>query len=63
MNGTERLMYLFMSINESFKLLVNMYHKDNDIIIDYLRRMKQAKDILEVHVGKEILGNYVENLE
>ena len=32
---------------------------DNEILLDYFKRLKQAKDILEEHVGKDILEHYV----
>ena len=53
---------MFASITEAFKSVVNMNHKYNNIILDYLERMEKAKDILEAHVGKEILGRNVDNL-
>ena len=31
--------------------------------LDYTKCLKQAKDILEAHIGEYILGNYVENLD
>ena len=39
-----------------------MKQKDKEYIIDYLKNLKQAKDILETHVGKYILGHYVDSL-
>ena len=39
-----------------------MNQKDNRNLLDYSKCLKQAKYILEVHVGKFILGHYVYNL-
>ena len=39
-----------------------MKDKDNHIIVDYSKHMKLGKDILEVPVRKDVLGNYVYNI-
>ena len=63
MREQERSNYPFTSITEAFKNVVNTKQKDNTNLLEYSKFMKQAKVILEAHVGKDILGNYVENLE
>ena len=40
-----------------------MKQKDNENILDEPKRLKQAKENLEAHVGKDIIGHYKENLE
>ena len=40
-----------------------MKQKDKNNLIDYFKRLKQAKEILESHVSEDILGNYVDNLK
>ena len=40
-----------------------MKYKYNNNLLDLLKLLKQAKDILEAHVGKYIMGHYVEILE
>ena len=40
-----------------------MNKKDNKNILESSKRMKQDKDILEAHISKDIMGQYVENLE
>ena len=39
-----------------------MKQKDNEILLYYSKRLKQAKDSFVVRVGKDIPGHYVENL-
>ena len=55
-------MYPFRLITEAFKRVVNTKQKYNEIIVDYSKRLKQGKSILEAHVGKYVLGRYVENI-
>ena len=40
-----------------------MKQKYNENIIEYSKRLKQAKDILEEYVDKNIMVHYVENVE
>ena len=37
-----------------------MKQKDNESLLYYSKRLKQAKDILEAHVGKYILGPQID---
>ena len=39
-----------------------MKQKDNKSLLDYSKHLKQGKEIFEVHVNKDILGHYVDNL-
>ena len=63
MHEPERLNFPFMSITDAFNRLVKIKQKDNASLLDYSKRLKQAKYILEKHVVKDILGHYVENPE
>ena len=56
----ERSKYPFVSRTEAFKHVVSMKQKDNEILLNYSKRLKQAKDILESHVGEDILGPQIE---
>ena len=40
-----------------------MKYKYNNNLLDLSKHLKQAKDILEEHVGKDILWNYVEKIK
>ena len=40
-----------------------MKQKYNESLVDYYKRLKQGKDILELHVGKYLQGNYLDNLD
>ena len=51
--------YTFAPMTEYFKRVVNMKKKYNEILLDYSKILKQAKYIMEVHIGKDILGHYV----
>ena len=52
MHKPERSNYPFTSITESFKRVVNMNHKENDSLLYNSKCLKQAKEILEAHVGR-----------
>ena len=60
MHVLEQSKYLFASITEAFKRVVNMKQKDNDNLLDYSKRLKQTKDVLEAQASKDILGHYVD---
>ena len=59
----ERSKHPFVSITEVLKHIVNMKQKYNNILLEYSKHLKQAKDILEVQVGKDILGHCIENFK
>ena len=63
MHDPERSKYPFMSITESFKCIVDMKQKYNESLVDYSKFLKQAKDILGARIGKDVLENYVDNLD
>ena len=46
MHKPEKLKYLFASITEAFKRVVNMKQKDSGNLLDYLKLPKQAKCML-----------------
>ena len=62
MHKLERSEYSFASITEAFKQVFNMKQKDNENLLDHSKHLKQAKEILEAHVGKNILENDADNL-
>ena len=62
MNKPERSKYPFLSISESFIRVFNMNQKENEILVNYSKRLKQGKDILEAHVGKDLMGHYVDHI-
>ena len=55
MHVPKRSKYPFVSIHEAFKCAFSMKQKDNENLLDYSKHLKQAKDILEEHVGKDIM--------
>ena len=63
MHKPEQLKYPFALILEAFKRVVTIKHKYNKSLVEYTKHLKQGKRILEVHVGKCILGYYVENID
>ena len=63
MHKPERSKYPFTSITASFKRVVNMKQKYNESLLDYSKRLKQAKVFLEAHVGNYILGRYIDNIK
>ena len=63
MHKPERSNYPSASITETSKRVVNIKHKYNKSRLDYLKRLKQGKDILKEHVGRDVLGNYLDNVD
>ena len=61
MHEPERSKYPYALIMEAFKRVINIRQKENESLIDYSKRIKQAKDVLVAHVGKDILGGCVTN--
>ena len=61
MQEPEWLKYPFTSKIVSFKRVVNMKQKDNESVLEYLKGLKQAKEIFEAHFSKDVMGYYVEN--
>ena len=51
----ERSKYPFVSRTEAFKHVVSMNQKDNGSLLYYSKHLS--------HVGKDMLGHYIENLE
>ena len=60
---TRTVEVLFFINNWSLKKCSNMKQKENESILDYLKYLKQGKEILEANVGKDIVGHYVENID
>ena len=61
MHKPEKNKYAYASITAAYKGLPNMKQKENKSLIDYLRRIKQTRDVLVAHVRTDLLGTYVEN--
>ena len=55
--------YTFALITEAIKRVVNKKEKDNESLLDYLKHLKQGKEILKSHVNKDVLGHCVDNID
>jgi hypothetical protein len=41
--------------------MINIKQMENEDLLDYVKRFKQARDVVKSHVGTEILDTFVEN--
>ena len=55
-----RTKYEYVTLTESFSRILNTKQEDNESLVDYTKRFKQARDILHDTVGEEILYTFVE---
>ena len=61
MHDPARAKYPYASLSKHFVDLVNMRQNENESLIDYVKRFKQARDIVVSHIGKEALDTFMEN--
>ena len=56
-----RAKYEFVALTESITRILNTKQEDEEGLVDYTKRFKQAKDILKATIGEDILHKFVEN--
>ena len=61
MHDPIRAKYPYASLTEAVARIVNIKQMENEDLLDYVKRFKQARDITKSHVGTEILDTFVEN--
>ena len=55
--------YQYASLTEALKRLINIRQQREEDLLDYIKRFKQARDIVKTNVGKDILHNFVEHTD
>ena len=60
MHDTIRGRYPYASVTDAMKNLLYIKQQDNEPLLDYAKRFKQARDVLKSHVGTKILDEFVE---
>ena len=61
MHDPIRAKYPYASLTEAVARIVNIKQMENEDLLDYVKRFKQARDITKSHVGTEILDTFVQN--
>ena len=56
-----RARYTFASMTEALVNCVNVRQFEDENLSDYIKRMKQLRDVLKSHIGDEVLHKFVEN--
>jgi len=53
--------YPFASVTEAISRLINFKQQDNESLLDYTNRFKQARDVLKSHIGTHFLELFIKN--
>ena len=56
-----RAKYEFVALTESIARILNTKQEDDEGLVEYTKRFKQAKDILKTTIGEDILHKFIEN--
>ncbi len=59
MHDPERARYPYASLTDAMSRLINIKQYESETLIDYTKHFKQARDIYESHIGKDILDTFV----
>jgi len=62
MHDPVRMKYPYASLTETLVSVLNSRQHDGESLLDYTKRFKQNRDILESLMGKEMLHKFVEHL-
>ena len=57
-----RVKYPYASLTEALMRTLNIKQLEHESLIDYMKRFKQARDVLKSHIGGDILNKFVKNL-
>ena len=60
---TVRAQYPLVSATESLKVFLNMRQRDDEELLDYVKRFKQQRDIVKSQMGTKILDHFVTTTE
>ena len=61
MYNPARAKYKYVTLTESLKRILDTKQEDDESLIDYTKRFKQARDIVKDSMGLDILHNFVES--
>ena len=63
MHDPVRARYPFASLVESLERLINMKQGEQESLIEYTKRFKQARDVLKSHTESDIFDKFVEHTQ
>ena len=63
MHDTVRARYPYASMNEALLRLINMKQQEHEHLTEYVKRFKQARDVVKSHMGSEWLHEFVEHTD
>ena len=63
MQDTVRAKYLYASLHDVMMRLFNLRQQEHEHLMDYVKRFKQTKDVVEAHMGSKWLELFVEHTE
>jgi hypothetical protein len=63
MHDTARARYPFTSMTEALTRLLHIKQGEQEQLLDYVKRLKEARDVITSIVGKDILDKFVENTQ
>ena len=61
MHDLVRAKYPYALLMEAVARTLNIKQMENENLIDYVKRFKQARDILTSHIGSKVLDQFIEN--
>ena len=61
MHDLVRANYPYALLTEALVRTLNIKQMENENHIDYVNRLKQARDILPSHLGSKVLDQFIEN--
>jgi len=63
MHDPVRARYPYASLNDAIMRMLNLKQQDGEYLTDYVKRFKQAHDVLKSHIGTKWLEEFVEHTE
>jgi hypothetical protein len=61
MHDPIRAKYHFASLIKAISRMLNLKQSENEVLLNYVKRFKEARDIMKSHVGTDILDKFVKN--
>ena len=62
MHDPIRAKYPYASLTEVLMRTLNIKQLEHKSLIDYMKRFKQSRDVLKLHIGGDILNKFIKNL-
>ena len=56
-----RVQYPLASMTDALVRLINIKQGVNEILVDYVKRFKQARDVMKSYLGIKVLDEFIEN--